>query len=691
MIQNNENSNKIKENKYKILRMSLLLGNGEDKEETINNFEDAAREIDAMNDQIYLKDLESKYYDTLTLEEEEKKLTILVDYIGGRIEQRMSLLEDFSNVTGYELINLPPIKYQERLEEYKNRLFYIREYLDNIKNIENLNKEIDNLENNLNNSYVNKAKSEERNIKSEDELQERYNRIIQKKEELKEIDKENAESKLIDIKSMADDSKKSLDIFNKSFATLNEAGISGEEKEEYSSYVKSAKEEYYNIKEIEYLVRLYITINKKEKEYNQILMKRDSINEIINERIALRKELKIMDEDLLSILYPTLERQYNDIFKQKDNIDNIEYLISEINNKKELVSNLEKDNQKVEILSLLKEFCIIDTYDENEIIDNNEKNTKEEDIAIDKEEDNYKYDEELPTIEEAKEQEEINEIDFDNIEEVNNENISEPINEEISNEENDESSEENFEEETPFEESSAEESSAEETQDLDLSNVEDNQVIEVKDTNKINLTEAIEKSNGVMKRVGEMLGVKIEKEETPKEETASNDTNELPKEEEKTEPVEEIPNNIETTSETTTEEPTNNKADDSSSEPANIDITENIFMNDNYDADPETKMNSETEATESKLPTENPLFNNSLANTTIDEVMADNKNIDNNENNDFWFSQEEAPLDLNSLPDINTPTDSTPTNNIFFGDNNATPNLEFPSLEGQNTDSEKEA
>ena len=52
MIQNENNSSrKIKENKYKILRMSLLLGTDTDKEETINNFEDAAREIDFMNNE----------------------------------------------------------------------------------------------------------------------------------------------------------------------------------------------------------------------------------------------------------------------------------------------------------------------------------------------------------------------------------------------------------------------------------------------------------------------------------------------------------------------------------------------------------------------------------------------------------------------------------------------------------------
>ena len=61
-MQDCASSNKIKENKYKILRMSLLLGADDDRQEKLNNFEDASRDIDAMNDEIYLKDIESKYY-----------------------------------------------------------------------------------------------------------------------------------------------------------------------------------------------------------------------------------------------------------------------------------------------------------------------------------------------------------------------------------------------------------------------------------------------------------------------------------------------------------------------------------------------------------------------------------------------------------------------------------------------------
>ena len=65
MHENYINNNKIKENKYKILRMSLILGSDDNREDTINNFEESAREIDAMNDETYLSEIEGKFYDTL--------------------------------------------------------------------------------------------------------------------------------------------------------------------------------------------------------------------------------------------------------------------------------------------------------------------------------------------------------------------------------------------------------------------------------------------------------------------------------------------------------------------------------------------------------------------------------------------------------------------------------------------------
>ena len=100
MIQKENNSSrKIKENKYKILRMSLLLGTDTDKEETIINFEDAAREIDSMNNETYLSELEPKFYDTKTLEEEREKLLKEKENLEQSITRREKLLSNEGYVT----------------------------------------------------------------------------------------------------------------------------------------------------------------------------------------------------------------------------------------------------------------------------------------------------------------------------------------------------------------------------------------------------------------------------------------------------------------------------------------------------------------------------------------------------------------------------------------------------------------
>ena len=655
MVQINNDGNKIKENKYKILRMSLLLGNGEDREETVNNFEDAAREIDAMNDEVYLKDLEGKFYDTFKLEDEEKKLSVLVDYIGGRVEQRMSLIEDFSNVAGYELVNLPIIKYQDRLDEYKSRLRYIKEYLSNTERINKLSEEINDLENKLNDSYVKKSKSEEKNSKAEEELFNRFKNIVGNLDLFKDVNVENIDSKLTDVIAVTADSKKSLDIFYKSFSTLNNAGISGEERNEYLSYVNNAKDIYYTNKEQEYLLRIYSILSTSKSEYEDIMAKRNSLNELIFERNNLRKDLKIEDSDILNSLYDLLDRQYDEIKEEKYNIDNIDNYIQEIESRKIEVSGLEQDNQKVEILSLLKEFCIIDTYDEDVKEDNN--NLEDVDISNDDffsdrkteiREDEDKEEVIPKAISDENKEEVIPKVISDeNKEEVNvdsNDNIfdsSTSVDSVI--EENDTPEEENVKdvEEEKIDEVSLpkeEEKAVDKVDDisLDVEDAKDNQVISIDDAISMNIENATSKSNSVMKRVGEMLGVKVE----TKEEKA-------PVKEEKIE----------------------EKVDDNESIPTDI------FDNKKYDADPE--VNEENGNIEVNN-IENPLFNNELKNSTLDEVMANNKDI-GNVDNDFWYSNEEDPLDLNSLPDLNS------SNNDFFAtDNvkNSMPSLDFPDMNG---------
>ena len=507
-------SNKIKENKYKILRMSLLLGDDENREETINNFEDAAREIDAMNNEIYLNNLENKFYETNKLEEEEKKLALLVDYIGGRVEQRISLLTDFANVTGFDLQNLPPIKYYDKLDDYKERLQYIREYLNNTARLETLNEEVKEANEKLEKAYKNKSSSEEFNQRSEEVLYNKYQNIIKTTDYFKDINEDNVEEHLEKAIQSANESKKSLDIFKNSFKTLSHSGISSEEEEEYRSYVINAGKAYYSDKEKEYLIRLYQYFIRKESDYHSILTKRDSINELLYERLNLRNELGINEIDILSNLYELLEKQYEDIKRQATNIEEIEQLNELIDKRKEEINTIELENQKVEILAILREFGMIETYTNEEAEEKVPEETKapeemikemdttfntnnEENISLNKplmEEDKTASPSifDLPSLDEKKEDASI-------------ENNS--LSEEVSKEEP-------------------------KVPEVKIEDYQDNQVISVENAEGIDLEYIHAKAKKVMQRVGEMLGIKSE---DIKEPLPSTPVNSIPSLEEKQE------------------------------------------------------------------------------------------------------------------------------------------------------------
>ena len=82
------NSDSILEKKFKILRMSIMLGNSRNRENTIKEYEETAREIDKYKKSLYEEILSSKMYMTTTLEEERDRLKDLIAFIEKRIDER---------------------------------------------------------------------------------------------------------------------------------------------------------------------------------------------------------------------------------------------------------------------------------------------------------------------------------------------------------------------------------------------------------------------------------------------------------------------------------------------------------------------------------------------------------------------------------------------------------------------------
>ena len=383
---------KVKLDLYKILRMSVLLSQNEVDELTLTKFKDASINLDKMYTEDYDEKLESMFYNTSTLEEETERLRKLVDFIKTRIEQRKSLQSDYKNVTNKELNDLEYIEKSSELDLYEKRLNLIKNYLDNSKTIEVNKKELTYLEEELSNEFDKRKSNEEKNLSLEDKLYTDYINTLYEMD-LQSLTKvEDIDEELNKISKEINEAKDQKDTFVTAFDNLKSSGISGDLELEYASYVENSKRNYYYVKEKEILLELYELIEKKEKEYSNLFTKRNNIKSLLKERLTLRKEINIKEKDLLLPIYDLVEEQSHEIDEEKSNTDNINVLTERIKLKENRLEELNKEVKKPEVLSLLKEFNLIDTYDHDDESldkeylfeeDNEEEKEKSQDILED--------------------------------------------------------------------------------------------------------------------------------------------------------------------------------------------------------------------------------------------------------------------------------------------------------------------
>jgi len=357
---------KVKLDLYKILRMSVLLSQDEVDELTLSKFKDASINLDKMYTEDYEEKLESMFYNTSTLEEEVERLKKLVEFIKDRIEQRKSLQSDYKNVTGKELNDLEYIEKSSELDLYEKRLNLIKSYLDNSRTIEVNKKELTYLEDELSNEFDKKKSNEEKNVNLEDKLYTDYINTLYEMD-LQSLTKvEDIDEELNKIAKEINEAKDQKDTFVTAFDNLKTSGISGDLELEYASYVENSKRNYYYVKEKEILLELYELIEKKEKEYSNLFTKRTNVKTLLKERLTLRKDMNIKEKDLLLPIYDLVEEQSHEIEEEKSNTDNINVLTERIKLKENRLEELNKEVKKPEVLSILKEFHLIDTYEHDD-------------------------------------------------------------------------------------------------------------------------------------------------------------------------------------------------------------------------------------------------------------------------------------------------------------------------------------
>ena len=348
----------ILEKKFKILRTSIMLGNIKNREEMLHTYEETARDVDNIRQAVYEELLAGKEYTTMTLEEEEERLKDLISFIEKRINDRNEFVDDYIKITNNFLDNLPKIPKEEELDDYRIRLANIEEYLNNSKEIEELNIQLKNLRDRLEEKYESKASNEIINSKLEDELIDEFNKYITRDEYYSSLNYMDIDTELIKIESILKDKQEVMNTFISSYEALKNAGISGAEREEYLSYVSDARNDYYNELEKKYILNIYKLVLDKKNNYDELYQKRENINNILEDRLNRRYELEITSRDELDYFTKLCNEQFSVIKSQKINIENIDKLILEISECENRLDELDQANNRDEIVNLLNEFSV---------------------------------------------------------------------------------------------------------------------------------------------------------------------------------------------------------------------------------------------------------------------------------------------------------------------------------------------
>lgn len=361
------------ENLCKIFEMRIKL----DKEkgsktplDILDNYEKYAKKIDSVYNSEFQKELKPLISPAVTLEKEKDRLRRLIKLLEERLNKRVELENRFYSVTGRDLSGLQIIVSEEELEEKRERLSLISRYLDTSEEINTVKESIVKLKDLLTLEETKKEEYENKNKIMEDELYASFMSIIKNDDYYREISEDNIGSELESIRSSVAETKETLDITKESIGSLATSGL----EDDYASYIEEAERNYFSYKNRELILKIYKLVIDFEDDFKLICSKREKINELLDEKRELIESLSIEVEDDLLSFENVLLLQCDTLNHEKEVLDNIANYSSRIKFKEERLDELNEINSSVDVLAILREYGLIETYDTDDVILNEEEN-----------------------------------------------------------------------------------------------------------------------------------------------------------------------------------------------------------------------------------------------------------------------------------------------------------------------------
>lgn len=377
------------ENLCKIFETRIKL----DKEKNIEtppdvliNYEKYSKKIDSIYNSKFEKEIKPLIVPAVTIEKEEERLGKLISLLKSRLEKREELENRFYLTTGRYIKGLQLVVSESEFEDKKNRLETITKYLDTRNEINTVNESISELKDKLSDEVAKQDEYIKKNKIMEDELYNTFKDVISNDDYLSKLNEDDIDTEIAMVIDKVKDNKETLDVTKDS---VNSLMISGD-NDDYASYIEDAERSYFTWKNRELLLKIYSLVVKFEDNYNDLFEKRDKINKIIRNRRSIKENLTIEVTDNFSSFEDVLKEQLDVLKNEKEVLENVSNYTNRISFKEERLSELEEANNSVEILSILREYGLIDTYDNKEELEEvpletpelEEEDAKEEEIFV---------------------------------------------------------------------------------------------------------------------------------------------------------------------------------------------------------------------------------------------------------------------------------------------------------------------
>ena len=298
----------------------------------------------------------------VTLEKEETRLKRLIKLLEERLDKRRELEEHFYNSTGKYIDGFQLVVSEDELEEKKTRLDTITKYLTTKSEIDELTTSISKLKNSLIELEKEKEEYTEKNKVMEDNIYSSLMTSIKNDEYFTKINEDNYNIELSTVEDKVRENEETLEVTLDSVKSLMNSGTD----DDYTSYIEDAEKNYYIWKNREIILKIYELVIAYEEDFDRIIAKRNKLEDLIEENNHLKNKLHTEDNNELLDFENLLLEQKDTLNSEKEVLENIVNYTSRIKFKEERLEELEEINNSYEILTILREYGIIDTYDTEE-------------------------------------------------------------------------------------------------------------------------------------------------------------------------------------------------------------------------------------------------------------------------------------------------------------------------------------